>query len=60
MVAGFALVAFPDEYGASGIMTFIVNQRGKVYQKDLGSDTPQAARQMTQFNPDDSWTLVPE
>lgn len=60
MVAGFALVAFPDEYGASGIMTFIVNQRGKVYQKDLGSDTPQSARQMTQFNPDDSWTLVPE
>jgi len=60
MVAGFALVAFPDEYGSSGIMTFIVNQRGKVYQKDLGTDTTQLARHMTAYNPDDTWTLVPE
>jgi hypothetical protein len=60
MVAGFALVAFPDKYGASGIMTFIVNQRGKVYQKDLGDTLTDQARHITQFNPDPSWTLVPE
>jgi len=60
MVAGFALVAFPDKYGSSGIMSFIVNQRGKVYQKDLGTDTAQIARHMTAYNPDQSWTLVPE
>jgi hypothetical protein len=58
MVAGFALVAFPADYEASGIMTFIVNQRGKVYQKDLGPRTTELARHMTEYNPDGSWTLV--
>ncbi|MGD0464688.1 MAG: DUF2950 domain-containing protein [Tepidisphaeraceae bacterium] len=58
MIAGFALVAFPADYESSGIMTFIVNQNGKVYQKDLGSDTVELARQMTEYNPDSSWTLV--
>jgi hypothetical protein len=58
MVAGFALVAFPADYEASGIMTFIVNQRGKVYQKDLGSGTTELARRMTEYNPDEGWTLV--
>lgn len=58
MTAGFALVAFPADYGSSGIMTFIVNQQGDVYQKDLGSDTTKLARQMTEYNPDSSWTLV--
>jgi hypothetical protein len=58
MIAGFALVAFPVEYESSGIMTFIVNQQGKVYQKDLGPDTTELARQMREYNPDDSWTLV--
>jgi len=58
MIAGFALVAFPVEYESSGIMTFIVNQQGKVYQKDLGPGTTELARQMTEYNPDDSWTLV--
>jgi hypothetical protein len=58
MIAGFALVAFPADYESSGIMTFIVNQQGHVYQKDLGPDTKAIARQMTEYNPDDSWTLV--
>jgi hypothetical protein len=60
MIAGFALVAFPDEYGSSGIMTFIISHQGKLYQKDLGPNTDQIARQMTEYNPDDSWTLVAE
>ena len=58
MIAGFALVAFPAEYGSSGIMTFIVSHQGTVYQKDLGPDTTNAARQMNEYNPDSSWTLV--
>jgi len=60
MVGGFALIAYPVDYEASGIMTFIVNQRGKVFQKDLGPDTTTIARQVTEYNPDDSWTLVKE
>ena len=55
MIGGFALVAFPAKYGASGVMTFIVNQDGVVYQKDLGPDTASLARRMTEFNPDKSW-----
>jgi hypothetical protein len=58
MTAGFALVAFPVDYESSGIMTFIINQQGDVYQKDLGPDTTQLARQMTEYNPDSSWTFV--
>lgn len=58
MVAGFALVAFPADYEASGIMTFIVNQSGEVYQKDLGPQTTNLARHMTEYNPDRSWTLA--
>ncbi len=60
MIAGFALVAFPKKYGSSGIMTFIVNQQGKVYQKDLGPETDNIAPQMTRYNPDNTWTLVQE
>jgi len=55
MIGGFALVAFPAEYGVSGIQTFIVNQRGLVYSKDLGPNTMALARQMTSFNPDKTW-----
>ena len=55
MLAGFALVAWPAEYGVTGAATFIVNQLGTVYQKDLGSDTEKVARGMTQFNPDSTW-----
>ena len=60
MIAGFALVAFPEKYGSSGVMTFIVNQQGKVYQKDLGPDTDNIASRMTHYNPDKTWTLVQE
>jgi hypothetical protein len=56
MIAGFALVAWPAEYGVTGVSTFVVNQLGVVYQKDLGSDTAQIARAMDQFNPDSTWT----
>jgi hypothetical protein len=58
MIAGFALVAWPSEYGASGVMTFIISHQGKLYQKDLGSKTPDLARNMKEYNPDSSWTLV--
>jgi hypothetical protein len=58
MIGGFALVAFPDEYGVSGIKTFLVSHHGKVYEKDLGSTTGVVARQMTRFNPDKSWKVV--
>jgi hypothetical protein len=58
MVAGFALIAYPTDYGASGIMTFIINQNGKLYQKDLGPDTVEAAKRIKEYNPDSSWTLV--
>jgi hypothetical protein len=57
MIGGFALVAWPAEYGESGVMTFIVNQQGKVYQKDLGPETDSTAAAMTEYNPDKSWTL---
>jgi hypothetical protein len=55
MIGGFALVAYPASYGASGIMTFIVNQDGVVYQKDLGPKTAQAANAMKTYNPDKAW-----
>jgi len=55
MIGGFALVAFPARYGDSGIMTFIVNHDGSVFQKDLGTDTAAIAHGMTEFNPDQDW-----
>lgn len=60
MVLGFALVAYPAKYGASGIMTFIVNQEGVIYEKDLGEDTARAAAAMTTFDPDDTWKIYKE
>jgi hypothetical protein len=59
MTQGFALVAWPADYGASGVQTFIVNQDGVVYQKDLGEDTATAVEAMQAFDPDSSWTAVP-
>ena len=56
MIAGFALVAFPAEYGASGVMTFLVNHDGIIFQKDLGPDTRRLALGMRSFNPDLTWT----
>jgi hypothetical protein len=58
MIAGFALVAHPARWGDSGIMTFIVNQQGKVYQCNLGPDTDAKVAAMTKFDPDGAWTLV--
>lgn len=56
MIGGFALVAWPADYGNSGIMTFIINQQGKVYQKDLGRDTKQIVSNMTTYDPGAGWT----
>lgn len=58
MSGGFALVAWPAQYDVTGVMTFIVNHDGLVYQKDLGTGTESAARSMTLFNPDPSWQKV--
>ena len=55
MIGGFALVAWPATYGNSGVMTFLVNHDGVVYEKDLGPDTAQAVQKITRFNPDGSW-----
>ncbi len=55
MIGGFALVAWPAEYGNSGVMTFLVNHSGVVFQKDLGPETGALAQKMTSFNPDQSW-----
>jgi hypothetical protein len=56
MIGGFAIVAWPAKHGSSGIMTFIVNQDGVVYQKNLGPDTSAVAAKMSVFDPDASWT----
>jgi len=58
MIGGFALVAWPAEYGVSGVQTFIVSHEGLVYGKDLGINTSTQARQMTRFNPDKSWRRI--
>jgi hypothetical protein len=58
MIGGFALVAYPAEYLNSGVMTFIVNHAGVVYEKDLGERTAQLAEAMRSFNPDQSWKKV--
>jgi hypothetical protein len=55
MVGGFALVAWPAEYGVSGVMTFVVNQNGNVYEKDLGPKTEEIVKVMTRYNPDQTW-----
>lgn len=60
MVAGHALVAYPARWGVSGVMTFVVNQRGRVYQKNLGPKTAEIARKMKTYNPDQTWKLVAE
>ncbi len=55
MTGGFALVAWPAEYRASGIMTFVVNQNGIVFEKDLGAKTAEIASSMKEYDPDTSW-----
>jgi hypothetical protein len=58
MIGGFAMVAWPAEYGVSGVQTLIVNHSGIVYEKDLGPQTATLARQITRFNPDKTWKPV--
>jgi len=55
MIGGFAVVAYPAEYGNSGVMTFIVNHDGVVYQKDLGENTEKESQAMKLFDPDKTW-----
>jgi len=59
MLAGFALVAWPAKWGNTGVMTFIVNQQGKVYQCNLGKNTTKLAQEMKRFDPDGRWSPVP-
>lgn len=56
---GFALVAYPEKYGVSGIMTFMVNQDGIVWQRDLGEQTTEHATSMQTFDPDHDWIPIP-
>jgi hypothetical protein len=58
MIGGFALVAWPAEYGNSGVMTFLVNHTGTIYQKDLGTRTGFLAQRMIVFDPDQTWKKV--
>ena len=58
LTEGFALVAWPADYGSSGVQTFIVNQDGVVFQKDLGEDTAAAVEAIQSFDPDSSWTAI--
>jgi len=60
MIGGFALVAWPAEYGESGIMTFIVNQQGRVYQRDLGPKTEKLAAAMKVYDPEPGWSVSPD
>ncbi|MDH5203533.1 MAG: DUF2950 domain-containing protein [Nitrospirota bacterium] len=60
MILGFALVAYPAKYGNSGIMTFIVNQEGIIYEKNLGKNTESIAKAMKIFDPDETWKKVEE
>ena len=55
MTGGFAAVAWPAKYGNSGVMTFLVNRRGIVFQKDLGAETEMVAPAIAAYDPDDSW-----
>jgi len=58
MTGGFAMIAYPADYGASGVMTFLVDAQGVVYQKNLLDQTDTVAKQITTYDPDDTWTPV--
>ncbi len=58
MLGGFAFVAYPAEYGNSGVMTFIINKDGVLLQKDLGKTTAETASAMNEFDPDAGWSPV--
>lgn len=57
LIAGFAMVAWPSEYGKSGVMSLLVNHYGEVYEKDLGPETSTLAAAIREYNPDETWTL---
>jgi hypothetical protein len=59
MTGGFAILAYPAEYGSSGVMTFLVSPHGTVFQKDLGDSTTETAKAIREFDPDSSWTRLP-
>lgn len=58
MTGGFAYIAYPAKYDDTGVKTFIINQNGVVYEKNLGKDTADLAKSMTEFNPDNTWTAL--
>ena len=58
MIGGFALVAYPAQYGNTGVKTFLVNHNGEVFEKDLGPRTGRIAARITAFNPDRTWAKV--
>lgn len=60
MTGGFAFIAYPEKYGETGIATFIINQNGVEYEKDLGKGSTDTAKAITEFNPDKTWKPVPE
>jgi hypothetical protein len=60
MIAGFGLIAYPADYGSSGVMTFVVNHQGKINQKDLGEKTAEIASAIDAYDPDATWTWVQE
>jgi hypothetical protein len=58
MTGGFAILAYPAEYGNSGVMSFVINQDGNVFEKDLGANTTEAAKGITSYDPDSTWSAV--
>jgi len=60
MIAGYALVAYPGKWGSSGIMTFIINQQGRIYERNLGPRSVEVAGTITEYDPDPTWKLVKE
>lgn len=58
MIAGYALVAYPAKWGNSGVMTFIINQQGRVYEENLGPNTGKLGAAMTEYDPDPTWKMV--
>ena len=60
MQAGFALIAWPEEYGESGVMSFMVSHAGIVYEQNLGPDGAETAEAMSTYDPDDGWIPAKE
>jgi hypothetical protein len=60
LLVGVAMLAYPAEWGSTGVMSFICNQQGRIYQKNLGPTTEKLAAEISRYNPDKSWTLVDE